>query len=849
MGGPLFQFDQPALWPLALVAVVPWVIALRARRHGRSTPWTAPLMQSLALVAVAAALARPRVASGPGSSRPVAVFVDASASQTGLPERLAVSLHAEQRRVDYVFADGVARLGRGVGADRSRILPALAILNSRIDPPAAVVFATDGRFDDPPEQIAAAAAALGRRGIPVFVVPRAPDAADARVTALSVRRGHGKDPAATPVVHVSATVVATGSLVRTLVITRSGAAKELLRRTLNLRGGEPATVWAIDHPPAGGRAATEYRAELIEADLLARNNVMTAVAPGEGPEVLWVTGAPGAIAPPAAAGVTFTPIAAAALRRDVDALLPYAAVVVVDAGGEALTPAQRKALAGYVETLGGGLVMVGTGPYARPDDRDDPLNRVLPLWASPYERRSLDVTVVLDASGSMAEPASRPGIGGVDGTRKFDLVRQATLAMAGRQLTAGDMLRVITFSEWPTLRYTGTVGPDFLAALSAALADVRPGGGTKVIPAMEAALEAAGAAGETGTRDRLVIILSDLQTEKFPTEPWARRFTDAGVALAVVSTGRPTEAYPLKRLVDRLGGQSVYGVDLSGLADVFVRFLREARGDVRVRRETAVKVVGPLFGLPAELPDIDTFLSVAERGEIELLARTAAGDPLIARHRVGLGRVVSVALPLEGPHNPRWRKSKIVGSLLSAAAAWAAGPAGDARYDAEVTRRGQEVTVTVHALAEDDSPINGKALTVEWSAGSDRPRKIDLKQTAPGTYTAALGRLGSAAAMLVVRDGDEGQAGRVLCRHAVPGRYPDELTRLVQKGIGLGDNVVLLSIGGEIVDLVGDRGSDPDSHRRQLGKAPRNLWCYHCACFNNRVALGINERLPNRLAN
>jgi len=834
--GPLpFEFGQPELWPLAGAALLPWLIALWARRRGRLTPWTAPLLQSLAIVAVVAAVTRLRVAVGPGLSRPVAVFADTSASQTGLPDLLGVSLGEGQPRVDYVFADGVARLGGALGVERSRIVPSLAMLNSRADPPAAAVFATDGRFDDPPEQLAAAAEALARRGVPVFLVPRAPAAADARVASLSVRRGRGRGAAGEPVVHVSVTVVATGSMVRTLEITRNGAEKSLLKRKLHLRGGEPATVWVVDRPEAEAREPTEYRAELLEKDLLAGNNVMTALAPGDGPNVLWVAPAENAFVPSAGAGQTITRVPPAECPAEAEALLPYAAVAVVDAGGKALTPAQRKALAAYVETLGGGLVMVGTGPYGRPDDRDDPLNRVLPLWASPYDRRSLDVTVVLDASGSMAEPASRPAEAPADGTRKFDLVRQATLAMVGRQLTAGDALRVITFSELPTLRFARAIGPGSLAALSAALAEVRPGGGTKVIPAMEAALAAGEAAGGAGTRERLIIILSDLQTEKFPAKPWARRFTDAGVALAVVSTGQPDEAYPLKQLVDRLDGQSVYGVDLSGLAEVFMQFLSEARSDdVWVRRETAVRVVGPLFGLPAVLPDIDTFLSVAERPEIKMLVRTAAGEPLIARRRVGLGRVVSFALPLEDSHNPRWREA---GPLLSAATDWASDPAEDAHYDAEITRRGQEVTLTVHAVDKEDSPINKKALSVEWSASPDRLRKVDLKQTAPGTYEAELGSLGSAAVMLVVLEAGPGPR-RVLCRHAVPGRYPNELTALGIDHAALDD--LAARTGGEIVsptDL-------PARIRRVRDAHYRDVWGWLLAAA---LALMLADWLTTRL--
>lgn len=758
------HFAQPMILATAAAAVVPWAAVWRARRRGRVVPWRAALLQSLALLALAAALAQPRLSGGAEAMKPVAIFVDVSASQTSLPDTLQVDLPAGLARQDYVFADTIAQPGQAAEPNRTQLAPVLSLLAGRADEVSAAVIVTDGHIADLADARRAAQAVSAAR-LPVFFVGRAPAQADARVADLAVRQTGPGGP-----LELAVTVVATGPMRASLRLSRRGQAEPVGESSLQLLADQPVTLKFADEPPPDQPAV--YRAELTADDLLAANNVMTALAPAdERRAVLWAADwpAPADLTTPAQ---TVASVARSALPGSTDELLAYAAVFVSDASGRGLDAAQRSALGEYVG-LGGGLVFAGAGPHAGPEDRDDPLNRVLPLRASPYERKTLDVTVLLDASGSMGRPPAATGPGTAPSLPKFEVARQATLAMARRQLVAGDFLRVYSFKSSVAERFAGAASPEGLDRLERALAGVQPSGGTRITPALEAAVQVTPAEGQ----DRLVIVLSDLQTEAFDAEAWAARLAEAHVALAVVATGRADEKAPLKQLADRLDAPFIYRDDLGGLAEVFIQFLRRARGDVLVRRQAAIRIDAPLFDTNlTALPDADDYIAAVLAERAERLASASDAQPLIARWRARAGRSVALALPLEGPYNRQWRRSPEAATLLAAAVEWAAMPAGDSRFYGQVDRPSGAPRLSI--WAEDDGrPINGLAPLAEVSGADGQAEAVAVPQTAPGLYQAGLPPWGASPAMVRVRVEDS-QGARLVWRQAMPGRYAEELTRV-----------------------------------------------------------------------
>ena len=725
----LVRLAEPWWLLLAVAAAGPVLFAARARRRRRQLSTWNVVLQCASLLTVALAVAGPSISIGPRARKGLLVLRDVSASCRGqpkspppLPEHLPVE--------PYDFAAGVWPAGRDGDANTTDIAPALRLALARRDGLAGVLVQTDGRFLDGDWR--APAAALGEAGLPVTIVPLDSPPADARVAELSAERhADGR-------VLLRVTVAANALMRRTLRLRRTFPAEAdlLPARELDLLPGRAATLRATDTPPVGGLAS--YRAELSPADAFAENDDAEAVVLPSSRRVAAVGAGP--LSPGALAGALGLPVEQLppdAAPRTADGWMSYAAVLLVDPNGLRLPPAARAALEQYVR-IGGGLVLLGAGPHASPGDRDDPLNRASALIANPYQRRPLHLAVVLDASGSMAEPAASAGPPA--GRIKFDQATEAVLGLR-RHLTPADRMSVIVFSDSARRVYdSGGAEVDF-AAVRDALVAVRPAGPTDV----SGALELAASAPPQKPREGLVLVVSDLLTRPFRADRAAEAFRKAKLSLAVVAiadtrTSRPAEV-PLETLARLLGAPVVRREGLAGLAKVFAGLLRKTRGSAVRAGRFQVRAGRAAFGRPpGDLPEVTAYLLCAAQPGAEVLASVGPeSDPLLAVRRVGLGRAAGLALLAADGHNPAWQGSGEWARLLPAAVRWALRPAGDPRFAGTVRADGESVRVELNA-ADANAPVNLLELTgrLVSPGDGDAVRSFAFTQIAPGRYEARL---------------------------------------------------------------------------------------------------------------
>jgi len=749
------EFSEP-LWLLGLVlCVLPALLAWRAKRRGSRIATANVCLQALAVAAVAFALARPGVPLGAKAALPYLILRDVSASTRGQSDR-ELDWPAELPAQNYDFAASVAREGPPPAEDRTNAAAALRLAAARRKEVGGVVIWTDGQFTDSAWRGAAASLAVG--GGDVLIVPMESPPGDARIVELQAnRRG--------PRVELRVTVSASGWQRRRLTIRRQDRPETpLLTRELTMPPGDSVTIRLSDSPPADQAAV--YRAALDAGDAFEENDRAAAMVLPSVQRVAFV-------------GADDAALRAALdekLNMPVDSLDPaagsqpawtdYAAVVLVDATGTLLDAARRSRLARYVRG-GGGLVLIGAGPHRSPADRADPLNAVAALQANPHQRRPLKLAVVLDASGSMADRARDAA--GRPGQIKFDLACQAVLSLK-RHLTAGDAMSVIAFSDSPSVVYDSAGGRIDFGALGEALGAVRPAGPTRAHPALGLATADAPRRG----RDGLVVLVSDLRTEPFDVPAMAERFTARKWSLAVVATqarsDAPPGASPLERLARSLGAPLIRGRSLRDLADVFVRLLRDARGDAIRRGDFSVVVEAPPFGAELGPPPLDAYLLCAAAPDSRVLLR-AGGDPILARRRVGLGRSAALALPIQGRYNAAWRSYLQRGDLLAAAVLWSLRPAGDEGFTGELERTDAGARLRIRA-GDDDVPINFLKLSamVEAADGQSHASAVDLRQTAPGVYEATLGEAPGPLGV-VVRQGPD---ARVVWRGSMGRTYARE---------------------------------------------------------------------------
>jgi hypothetical protein len=317
-----------------------------------------------------------------------------------------------------------------------------------------------------------------------------------------------------------------------------------------------------------------------------------------------------------------------------------------------------------------------------------------------------------------------------------------------------------------------------------------------VAPALEEATATAAPQGDEG----LVIVVSDLAAKPFDEAAMAERFRRQRYALAVidVEAAQPTPGPSkpsLATLAKLLDAPLVPQADLAGLAEVFGRFIRQARGDVVKRGTFRVSAAGPVFGLAvAKLPPIDAYVFSAPQGgegqsagqeKAEVLA-SIGEDPVIARRHVGLGKSVSIAIPVEANVNARLGALDDFHEILKGAMMWAQRVAYDPRFSCEIARGGGKVRLSVEATqsaatsrpaggssapAASGGPMNLLKLTARLAppGGEGSVREKSLEQVGPGRYEADVGEAGESLVVQLV-DAD----GTTLWRGAWGASYDQE---------------------------------------------------------------------------
>jgi hypothetical protein len=770
-------FAQP-FWLVGMGALcAPILLVCVARRRGRQVARLSVILQCAAIVLLVGALAGPSVWLPQGARAKWLVLNDVSASTR--TQQSGDSLPPEiTPRLDYIFARGVAPAGREIGADQTDLADALRLAGAQAGELAGVIIRTDGNFTG--DYWPAAAASLARDGLPVAIVPLNRPPLDVRIAEFTARRVGGRK------VRLRLSVVS-NAITESLV-----EIPGLLKREIKFLPHEPVTI-SIDAEVPEDRGAT-FTASLGGDDAFSENDRSTA---GVGPVLrrVAVIGSPGKYKP-------------ATLGMPADILTPeqfdspldnYAAVLLIDDTGGLLSPGQRKNVAGYVRS-GGGLVLLGAGPHQSPGDRDDPLNQAAALVPNPYDRKPIELTVALDASGSMGQTAQTAS----GELMKFDQAAQAVLTLK-RHLTDRDTLRVIVFSDRAREVYSSGAGrPDF-AKLAAAMGDVKPTGATNVFPALELASKIS----PSPKRHGLLIIVSDLQTEKFDPPRAAEMLKKATLDLAIVAIAAPSEApstEPLETLKTLLDAPLEKRDQLSGLARIFVRFLGDARGGAIRRGQFTIRAkdASPLAGkstgayiVSAPHDDADVMLEIGD-------------DALAARRRVGLGRSVSIALAggdLLGDADME--------SVLASSVKWAARTAPDLRFDGRVERTGSDAIVSVTAIDSGGAPINMLKLFVRTLLSSGQADTTAMQQTSPGRYAAKfpIERLLSG---LDVVDA----AGRVVWRGGLRKTYPLEFDAIGPNNANL-QRLASLT-GGRVVSI--DELSELARNAKRAGRLELWYW-------------------------
>ena len=507
-----------------------------------------------------------------------------------------------------------------------------------------------------------------------------------------------------------------------------------------------------DTADAGG--GTIYRAEIRPLrDVYAQNNRAYAYGYVEDvPRVLLVdydgAGAEAARIL-AASQVQVTQVHAVAAPATVDRLNVYDSVILADVPLDALPAGFDAALESYARNTGGGVLAIGgENSYALGGYYQTGLETLLPVemrLKDMQEVPNLGMVIVLDRSGSMTS--------GSFGVSKLDLAKEAVIR-AVESLNPRDTFGVLTFDDAFEWAVPFSVVGGSASAIQARIAQISPGGGTSILPALTEAVQVLEAA---DTKLKHIVLLTDGQAEQSGYEGVLRVMQTQGITLSSIAVGSDSDWRLLERLADEGGGRYYYTDEFTDLPQIFTKETTLA-GKVYLNNRSFYPKIGTLSpiltGLDGLSP-LDGYISATAKPRADVVLLSDTDEPVLATWQFGLGRTAAWTTDASGRWTAGWLASGEGETLLRNTVAWTLRRQGGGDVSLALQMNGKDSAFVLTTPVE--SGVSAVAGTLTATDGTEYP--LTMRATAPGEFRAEVKDIAPGAYVagltLVTPDGEE----------------------------------------------------------------------------------------------
>ncbi len=402
-------------------------------------------------------------------------------------------------------------------------------------------------------------------------------------------------------------------------------------------------------------------------------------------------------------------------------------VLVSDLPAIHLSLNQMQLIDQYTKELGGGFIMAGGESSFGPGGYYGTyIEKVLPVEFDSEKKRktpTLALMLLIDKSGSM------------NGDR-IELAKDAAKATV-EILQRTDKVGVGAFDDgvMPLVRMqTASNRVRILSDISR----LRASGGTNIPSALSYAYENLAI---TPAKLRHVILLTDghsdggaIFTEILP----ALRIE--GITVSTVAVGSSSDTTLLRRIAEGGGGRYYYTNDPYNVPRIFMKETSTVSRSSMVEepfRPRIIKRVQVLEGIEwGSSPYLLGYVSTKAKRQAEVIMVSDYGEPILARWRNGLGKVVAFTSDLKNRWGVEWLRwpgySKFWSQLIRDT--MRANDKDSLAMTATVEQG--RARIVVDAIGDDDRFINDLESKVAITPPSGKPESVDLIQTAAGRYEA-----------------------------------------------------------------------------------------------------------------
>jgi Ca-activated chloride channel family protein len=301
-----------------------------------------------------------------------------------------------------------------------------------------------------------------------------------------------------------------------------------------------------------------------------------------------------------------------------------------------------------------------------------------------------------------------------------------------------DTLGVIAFDssfQW-VVQPAKLGGATDVRRAQSAIATIKPGGGTSILPPLEAAFQAASAA---DAPLKHIVLLTDGESNDRGYEELIARMQPSRITLSTLAIGSDADTRLLANLA-RIGGGRYYFTERS------TQIPRIASKETTILTRNAIvegsvaTVVGEpspiLRGVSGELPPLTGYVATTRKDRAVTALETERGHPLLAHWQYGLGRVVVWTSDAQSGWGSAWTAWTDAGVFWAQALRWAlpAPVRADFQPAAIVGADGRSVALSVQALRDDGRFADLQETRATVVAPGEVAREVSLAQKAPGVY-------------------------------------------------------------------------------------------------------------------
>ncbi len=450
------------------------------------------------------------------------------------------------------------------------------------------------------------------------------------------------------------------------------------------------------------------------------------------PRILVITGSEqGASAFTAvlnAAGCDYSVVSPLNTPDDINGMLAYKSMVLVDTYIDELPQGFLDNLETYVKDYGCGFVCCGgEDSFALGGYRDTVLETVLPVnmqMRNINEMPSMAMVMIIDRSGSMCDTVDGAG------ATNLDLAIKAA-SVAVDNLKDSDQVGVLTFDdgfEWQVDLMQANDRSDIKDAIEA----IDAGGGTTIKPALEEAHKVLSA---NKTSIKHVVLLTDGMGETTNYSDVIQDYNDAGITLSTVAVGEGSDAQLLESLAKGCGGRYYYSDIASDIPKIFAQEVFLGGDSYLQNGDFGLSVWGGhelTKGLFAQgWPNVYGYVSSSPKtASSSIITTLDKEDPILTVWQYGLGRTVAWNSDVTGQWSGPFSGEEDYVQLWKRIMDYSAGNADLGEDQVNVVAVGETAQV-VYETDEYNSATQIHATVVDPEGNA---QEVTLHATAPGKY-------------------------------------------------------------------------------------------------------------------